>query len=197
MWEDFPKMVSRQYDSHLANCWDVFLILFSLLFQPLLPSQYWFYMIELGFYFSLLVSVASDVKRKVSTHTHTHTHPEPFIRMITHWLLSGQIGRLISSVFDENVSTQSLDFSFGFKLNSQRLLKMQLLMLYRMEVLQKTFLLPQAFERVWRWRLSSTPPSLTHSSARVSLTFVDSLDAHLTHVWTDRYGAAAGVILQT
>lgn len=80
-------------------------------------------MIELGFYFSLLVSVASDVKRKVSTHTHTHTHPEPFIRMITHWLLSGQIGRLISSVFDENVSTQSLDFSFGFKLNSQRLFK--------------------------------------------------------------------------
>ncbi|TMS18247.1 Ceramide synthase 2 [Larimichthys crocea] len=39
MWEDFPKM-------------------------PLLPSQYWYYMIELGFYTSLLFSVASDVKRK-------------------------------------------------------------------------------------------------------------------------------------
>ncbi|XP_031441855.1 ceramide synthase 2a isoform X2 [Clupea harengus] len=39
MWKDFPKM-------------------------PLLPSQYWYYMIELGFYFSLLFSVASDVKRK-------------------------------------------------------------------------------------------------------------------------------------
>lgn len=34
--------------------------------QPLLPSQYWYYVIELGFYVSLLFSVASDVKRKVS-----------------------------------------------------------------------------------------------------------------------------------
>ncbi|XP_031643230.1 ceramide synthase 2 [Oncorhynchus kisutch] len=30
----------------------------------LLPSQYWYYMIELGFYVSLIFSVASDVKRK-------------------------------------------------------------------------------------------------------------------------------------
>ena len=34
--------------------------------QPLLPSQYWYYMLELGFYVSLLLSVATDVKRKVS-----------------------------------------------------------------------------------------------------------------------------------
>ncbi|XP_041868029.1 ceramide synthase 2a [Melanotaenia boesemani] len=39
VWEDFPKM-------------------------PLLPSQYWYYIIELGFYVSLVFSVASDVKRK-------------------------------------------------------------------------------------------------------------------------------------
>lgn len=39
--------------------------LFPLL-QTVLPSQYWYYMIELGFYSSLLFSVASDVKRKVS-----------------------------------------------------------------------------------------------------------------------------------
>ncbi|GCB84248.1 hypothetical protein scyTo_0024959 [Scyliorhinus torazame] len=30
----------------------------------MLPSQYWYYMIELGFYWSLLFSVAFDVKRK-------------------------------------------------------------------------------------------------------------------------------------
>uniref|UniRef100_A0A672P5S9 Ceramide synthase 2-like n=1 Tax=Sinocyclocheilus grahami TaxID=75366 RepID=A0A672P5S9_SINGR len=30
----------------------------------LLPSQFWYYMIELGFYMSLLFSVASDIKRK-------------------------------------------------------------------------------------------------------------------------------------
>uniref|UniRef100_A0A3B3BKC8 Ceramide synthase 2a n=1 Tax=Oryzias melastigma TaxID=30732 RepID=A0A3B3BKC8_ORYME len=39
MWENFPKM-------------------------PLLTSQYWYYMIQLGFYMSLLLSVVSDVKRK-------------------------------------------------------------------------------------------------------------------------------------
>ncbi|XP_019478640.1 ceramide synthase 2 [Meleagris gallopavo] len=33
--------------------------------QSILPSQYWYYMIELSFYWSLLFSIASDVKRKV------------------------------------------------------------------------------------------------------------------------------------
>ncbi|KPP60064.1 ceramide synthase 2-like [Scleropages formosus] len=32
--------------------------------QTLLPSQYWYYMLELSFYVSLLFSVATDVKRK-------------------------------------------------------------------------------------------------------------------------------------
>uniref|UniRef100_A0A8C2TXA2 Ceramide synthase 2 n=1 Tax=Coturnix japonica TaxID=93934 RepID=A0A8C2TXA2_COTJA len=32
--------------------------------QSILPSQYWYYMIELSFYWSLLFSIASDVKRK-------------------------------------------------------------------------------------------------------------------------------------
>ncbi|NWI75229.1 CERS2 synthase, partial [Dryoscopus gambensis] len=32
--------------------------------QSVLPSQYWYYMIELSFYWSLLFSIASDVKRK-------------------------------------------------------------------------------------------------------------------------------------
>ncbi|NXT91772.1 CERS2 synthase, partial [Anhinga rufa] len=36
----------------------------SLAFQSMLPSQYWYYMIELSFYWSLLFSIASDVKRK-------------------------------------------------------------------------------------------------------------------------------------
>ncbi|XP_040267862.1 ceramide synthase 2 [Bufo bufo] len=39
VWKDFPK-------------------------QTMLPSQYWYYMIELGFYWSLLFRVAFDVKRK-------------------------------------------------------------------------------------------------------------------------------------
>lgn len=39
--------------------------LLSPLFQSTIPSQYWYYMIELSFYWSLLFSIASDVKRKV------------------------------------------------------------------------------------------------------------------------------------
>jgi len=39
--------------------------LFSFLSQSTIPSQYWYYMIELSFYWSLLFSIASDVKRKV------------------------------------------------------------------------------------------------------------------------------------
>lgn len=38
---------------------------FSPLSQSTIPSQYWYYMIELSFYWSLLFSIASDVKRKV------------------------------------------------------------------------------------------------------------------------------------
>lgn len=33
--------------------------------QSTVSSQYWYYMIELSFYWSLLFSIASDVKRKV------------------------------------------------------------------------------------------------------------------------------------
>lgn len=47
MWKGFPKLV-------------------------LLPSQYWYYMLELGFYTSLLFSVASDVKRKDFTEQIIH-----------------------------------------------------------------------------------------------------------------------------
>ncbi|XP_006159556.1 ceramide synthase 3 [Tupaia chinensis] len=32
--------------------------------QPLLPSQYWYYILEMGFYWSLLFRVGSDTKRK-------------------------------------------------------------------------------------------------------------------------------------
>ncbi|XP_027707983.1 ceramide synthase 3 isoform X2 [Vombatus ursinus] len=32
--------------------------------QPLLPSQYWYYILEMSFYWSLLFSLGSDVKRK-------------------------------------------------------------------------------------------------------------------------------------
>uniref|UniRef100_H3DJJ3 Ceramide synthase 2a n=1 Tax=Tetraodon nigroviridis TaxID=99883 RepID=H3DJJ3_TETNG len=75
MWEDFPKM-------------------------PLLPSQYWYYMIELGFYFSLLVSVASDVKRKDFKEQIIH-HVATIVLISFSWLVNYiRAGTLIMLLHD-------------------------------------------------------------------------------------------------
>lgn len=34
--------------------------------QSLLPSQYWYYMMEMSFYWSLLITLGLDIKRKAS-----------------------------------------------------------------------------------------------------------------------------------
>lgn len=51
-------LIDKPWLYDLQEMWQGFPVL------TLLPSQYWYYMIELGFYSSLLFSVASDVKRK-------------------------------------------------------------------------------------------------------------------------------------
>ncbi|XP_048476250.1 ceramide synthase 2a [Rhincodon typus] len=51
-------IVDKPWFYDLRETWKGFPI------QTMLPSQYWYYMIELGFYWSLLFSVAFDVKRK-------------------------------------------------------------------------------------------------------------------------------------
>ncbi|XP_030644280.1 ceramide synthase 2a [Chanos chanos] len=51
-------LIDKPWFYNLEEVWRGFPVL------TLLPSQYWYYMIELGFYISLLFSVASDVKRK-------------------------------------------------------------------------------------------------------------------------------------
>ncbi|KAI1901531.1 hypothetical protein AGOR_G00035380 [Albula goreensis] len=51
-------LIDKPWLYDLKEMWSGFPVL------TLLPSQYWYYMIELGFYISLLFSVASDVKRK-------------------------------------------------------------------------------------------------------------------------------------
>lgn len=42
------------------------IFIFDVFAQSMLPSQYWYYIVELGFYVSLLFSLSFDVKRKVS-----------------------------------------------------------------------------------------------------------------------------------
>lgn len=46
------------YDKHLYVCY--------VPMQSMLQSQYWYYLLEMGFYLSLLLSLTFDVKRKVS-----------------------------------------------------------------------------------------------------------------------------------
>uniref|UniRef100_A0A8C6TJ25 Ceramide synthase 2b n=1 Tax=Neogobius melanostomus TaxID=47308 RepID=A0A8C6TJ25_9GOBI len=52
------SLIDKPWLYDLKEMWEGFPVL------TILPSQYWYYMIELGFYGSLLFSVASDVKRK-------------------------------------------------------------------------------------------------------------------------------------
>ncbi|KAF1386668.1 hypothetical protein PFLUV_G00097260 [Perca fluviatilis] len=47
---------SMQYDIHLYVCY--------VPMQSMLSSQYWYYLLEMGFYLSLLLSLTFDVKRK-------------------------------------------------------------------------------------------------------------------------------------
>ncbi|XP_076136185.1 ceramide synthase 2-like [Alosa pseudoharengus] len=51
-------LIDKPWLYNLEDMWKGFPVL------TLLPSQYWYYMVELSFYASLLFSVASDVKRK-------------------------------------------------------------------------------------------------------------------------------------
>uniref|UniRef100_A0A3B4Z7K5 Ceramide synthase 2-like n=1 Tax=Stegastes partitus TaxID=144197 RepID=A0A3B4Z7K5_9TELE len=67
---------------------------------PLVPSQYWYYVIELGFYVSLLFSVASDVKRKDFKEQIVH-HVATIALISFSWLVNYiRAGTLIMLVHD-------------------------------------------------------------------------------------------------
>ncbi|XP_025901724.1 ceramide synthase 2 isoform X1 [Nothoprocta perdicaria] len=53
-----PCVLQKPWFYDLREVWKGYPI------QSMLPSQYWYYIIELSFYWSLLFSIASDVKRK-------------------------------------------------------------------------------------------------------------------------------------
>ncbi|XP_078526014.1 ceramide synthase 2 isoform X2 [Lissotriton helveticus] len=70
--------------------------------QTLLPSQYWYYMIELGFYWSLLFRVAFDVKRKDFKEQVIH-HLATIILISFSWCANYiRVGTLIMALHDSS-----------------------------------------------------------------------------------------------
>ncbi|XP_073466378.1 ceramide synthase 2 [Aquarana catesbeiana] len=77
VWRDFPK-------------------------QTMLPSQYWYYMIELGFYWSLLFRVAFDVKRKDFKEQIIH-HVATIILISFSWCANYiRVGTLVMVIHDSS-----------------------------------------------------------------------------------------------
>ncbi|XP_026953582.1 ceramide synthase 2 isoform X5 [Orcinus orca] len=70
--------------------------------QSVIPSQYWYYMIELSFYWSLLFSIASDVKRKDFKEQIIH-HVATIILISFSWFASYvRAGTLIMALHDSS-----------------------------------------------------------------------------------------------
>ncbi|XP_007905491.1 ceramide synthase 2 isoform X2 [Callorhinchus milii] len=68
--------------------------------QTLLPSQYWYYIIELSFYWSLVFSIASDVKRKDFREQIIH-HLATIILISFSWCANYiRVGTLVMAVHD-------------------------------------------------------------------------------------------------
>ncbi|GAA6227262.1 ceramide synthase 2-like [Lates japonicus] len=87
-------LIDKPWFSDMKQMWDGFPKM------PLLPSQYWYYMIELGFYVSLLFSVASDVKRKDFKEQIVH-HVATILLISFSWLVNYiRAGTLIMLVHD-------------------------------------------------------------------------------------------------
>lgn len=70
--------------------------------QSIIPSQYWYYMIELAFYWSLLFSIASDVKRKDFKEQIIH-HVATIILLCFSWFANYvRAGTLIMALHDSS-----------------------------------------------------------------------------------------------
>ncbi|XP_034040150.1 ceramide synthase 2 [Thalassophryne amazonica] len=68
--------------------------------QSMLPSQYWYYMLEMGFYCSLLFSVAFDVKRKDFKEQIIH-HLATLVLLSFSWCVNYiRVGTLVMLIHD-------------------------------------------------------------------------------------------------
>uniref|UniRef100_A0A4W3JX04 Ceramide synthase 4 n=1 Tax=Callorhinchus milii TaxID=7868 RepID=A0A4W3JX04_CALMI len=68
--------------------------------QVLLPSQYWYYMIELGFYWSLLFRISIDVKRKDFKEQVVHHIATIFLMSFSYCANYIRVGTLVLLVHD-------------------------------------------------------------------------------------------------
>ncbi|XP_063804136.1 ceramide synthase 2 isoform X2 [Pseudophryne corroboree] len=70
--------------------------------QSMLPSQYWYYMIELGFYWSLLFRIAFDVKRKDFKEQVIH-HVATILLISFSWCANYiRVGTLVLAIHDSS-----------------------------------------------------------------------------------------------
>ncbi|XP_058876618.1 ceramide synthase 2-like [Acipenser ruthenus] len=89
-------LIDKPWFYNLKDMWKGFPVL------VLLPSQYWYYMIELGFYWSLLFSVASDIKRKDFKEQIVH-HIATIVLISLSWCVNFiRAGTLIMLVHDSS-----------------------------------------------------------------------------------------------
>uniref|UniRef100_F7CYJ2 Ceramide synthase 3 n=1 Tax=Monodelphis domestica TaxID=13616 RepID=F7CYJ2_MONDO len=84
--------------------------------QPLLPSQYWYYMLEMSFYWSLLFRLGSDVKRK-ATHVIHHLAALSLMSFswCTNYIRSGTLVMLVHDVADIWLESAKLFSYAGWK----------------------------------------------------------------------------------
>uniref|UniRef100_A0A8C3RSS9 Homeobox domain-containing protein n=1 Tax=Chelydra serpentina TaxID=8475 RepID=A0A8C3RSS9_CHESE len=75
-------------------------ILSLLVLQPLLPSVFWYYMLELSFYFSLVCTLPFDVKRKDLTQQIVHHGATIFLISFSYCANYLRIGTLVMVIHD-------------------------------------------------------------------------------------------------
>lgn len=89
-------IVDKPWFYDLRKVWEGYPI------QSIVPSQYWYYIIELSFYWSLLFSIASDVKRKDFKEQIIH-HVATIILLSFSWFANYvRAGTLIMALHDSS-----------------------------------------------------------------------------------------------
>uniref|UniRef100_A0A8C3RUI2 TLC domain-containing protein n=1 Tax=Chelydra serpentina TaxID=8475 RepID=A0A8C3RUI2_CHESE len=99
-------------------------ILSLLVLQPLLPSVFWYYMLELSFYFSLVCTLPFDVKRKDLTQQIVHHGATIFLISFSYCANYLRIGTLVMVIHDASdciLEVSTTEPELGFPVNPGQL----------------------------------------------------------------------------